>query len=116
MTGGAWSRIAMTTAGRLVAVAADGTQREIRHLSLGTCQQLYLSLRVAMLLHAHGVGRSIPVLADDIVVNFDAQRRRACAQVLARLAEERQVIVLTCHRETVEALKGAAPDLTYLEL
>ena len=116
MTDGAWRQVSMTAEGRLVATAADGTTREIRHLSLGTCQQLYLALRVAMLLHAQNVGRCVPVLADDILVNFDATRRRGAARVLAELAGSRQVIVFTCHQETVEALREAQPDLNCLEL
>ena len=116
LTDGAWTRIAMTGEGRLVAVASDGAAREVRHLSLGTCQQLYLSLRIAMLLKAGSVGAAIPVIADDILVNFDAARRRAAARALAVLSEKRQVIVFTCHRETVEALLGAVPDATYIEL
>jgi len=116
MTDGAWERMRMTAEGRLVAVSGNGEVREVRHLSLGTCQQLYLSLRVAMLLHASSVGRSIPVIADDILVNFDAARRAASARVLAELAQARQVIVFTCHRQTVDALREADPSLTYIEL
>ena len=56
------------------------------------------------------------MLADDILVNFDATRRRAAARILAELAECRQVIVFTCHQETVEALREAQPELNYLVL
>lgn len=116
VTGGAWVGVSMTREGRLVATSSDGAAREVRHLSLGTCQQLYLSLRIAMLLHSAGVGKSVPVLADDILVNFDAARRRGAARALAKLAERRQVIVFTCHHETVDAIAQAADDFTYLEL
>ena len=116
MTVGQWIRVSMTRDGRLIATAYDGTVAEVRHLSLGTCQQLYLSLRIAMLLQADKVGASIPVLADDILVNFDSARRRAAARALAELAAHRQVIVFTCHRETADALREADPDLVYREL
>ena len=116
VTDGAWRQISMTADGHLVATAADGTLREIRHLSLGTCQQLYLSLRIAMLLHAQNVGRSIPVLADDILVNFDAARRLGAARALAQLAATRQVIVFTCHQETVDSLLTAQPDANRLDM
>ena len=115
LTDGAWTRVSMTGEGRLVATALDGTTREVRHLSLGTCQQLYLSLRIAMLLQADSVGTSIPVLADDILVNFDATRRRNAARAIAELARKRQVIVFTCHRETAAALQEAGEDAAYLE-
>ena len=116
VTDGAWTQVSMTSEGRMVATAADGSTREVRHLSLGTCQQLYLSLRVAMLMHAESVGRAIPVLADDILVHFDDDRRLAAARMLAELAGKRQVIVFTCHRETVEALRRAASGLNHIDL
>lgn len=115
MTEGAWVRMHMTAEGRMVATSASGDVREVRHLSLGTCQQLYLSLRVAMLMRASTVGRSIPVIADDILVNFDANRRARAAEVLAELAQTRQVIVFTCHRETAQVLREACASTTYLE-
>lgn len=115
-TDGAWSRIAMTPEGRLLAVAPDGGLLDVDRLSLGTCQQLFLSLRIAMLALADSVGRAVPVLADDILVHFDDSRRRAAARMLAELAAKRQVVVFTCHRETVEALRQAVDDLNYIEL
>ena len=109
---GAWVRISMSAEGLLTAVSATGEPRDVRHLSLGTCQQLYLSLRMAMLMHARDVGRAVPVIADDMLVHFDATRRAAAAQALARLAEKRQVIVFTCHRETTRpAQRPTRPDL-----
>jgi uncharacterized protein YhaN len=116
LTGGAWTHVSMTAEGRLVASSPDGVQREVHHLSLGTCQQLYLALRVAMLMQATSVGASIPVLADDILVNFDASRRRAAAQALSQLARARQVIVFTCHRETARILCEAASDAVFMEM
>jgi uncharacterized protein YhaN len=47
----------------------------------------------------------VPVLADDILVNFDAERRRQAAKALMELAQTRQVILFTCHEEIV-ALVG----------
>jgi uncharacterized protein YhaN len=116
ITGGVWVRVSMSPEGTLNAVSASGEARNVRHLSLGTCQQLYLSLRIAMLMHAGDVGRAVPVIADDMLVHFDAERRKNAALALAQLAEVRQVIVFTCHRETVEALQAAQPGLNYLEL
>ena len=116
LTDGAWVRMNMTPEGHLTAVSPAGEVRDVRHLSLGTCQQLYLALRVAMLMQATAVGRDIPVIADDILVHFDATRRACAAQVLAELARTRQVIVFTCHRQTVAALRDADPTLECLQL
>ena len=68
------------------------------------------------MLTADNVGRAIPILADDILVNFDASRRRGAARALTELAASRQVILFTCHEEIVAALQAADPQATIVEL
>ena len=92
------------------------TTREPVHLSLGTCQQLYLALRIALLITADNVGRNIPIIADDILVNFDSKRRAAAARALAELARHRQVIMLTCHEEIVDTMRLADSSLNEVVL
>lgn len=108
ITDGRWVGVAASATGSIVAVGCDGVQVKPRHLSLGTCQQLYLALRIALLLTAQDVGKSVPVMTDDILVHFDEERRNGAARVLAELARQRQVIVFTCHQETVETLQVAS--------
>lgn len=105
MTGGAWKQVRMNTQGGLEVLDAVGTARPPHLLSLGSRQQLYLSLRIALLLSAPNVGRNLPVLCDDILVNFDDERRVGAAKALAELARYRQVILFTCHSD-VAALMG----------
>lgn len=116
ITDGRWVEVSTSGTGSLVAVSADGEQRDPRHLSLGTCQQLYLALRMTLLITAREVGRSVPVMADDILVHFDADRRRGAAKALATLAEYRQVVVFTCHEDIAETLKAAAPTAIRINL
>lgn len=116
MTDGAWEKVFMSDEGKLLVRNANRITREPIYLSLGTRQQLYLSLRMALLQHATNVGRAIPVFADDILVNFDARRRRGAAKALAELAKTRQIVLFTCHEEVVKALKKADPGVTELEL
>ena len=116
MTDGRWVKVAMTPEGRLQVTDSVKTEREPVHLSLGTCQQLYLALRIALLMTAENVGRSVPILADDILVNFDARRRLGAARALAELAATRQVILFTCHEEIVESMHSVDPTLNVVEL
>lgn len=108
MTDGRWTEVALTAAGDLQVSDGLGTLRSPAQLSLGTCQQLYLSLRIALLESAENVGRAIPILADDILVNFDEQRRAGAARALVELSERRQVVLFTCHEGVVRVLKKAA--------
>ena len=116
MTDGTWTSVSMSEEGRLQVKNDALVTREPVHLSLGTCQQLYLALRIALLITADNVGRCIPIMADDILVNFDSKRRRAAARALAELAHHRQVIVLTCHEEIVETMRLADSSLNEVVL
>lgn len=116
MTDGAWIRVALSPEGTIIATDAARNERDPKHLSLGACQQLYLALRIALLMCADNVGESVPILADDILVNFDSQRRAGAARALAQLARTRQVIVFTCHEEVVEAMGMADPACTVIDL
>lgn len=116
MTNDCWVKVDMTPEGKLQVTDAVKTVRDPVHLSLGTCQQLYLALRIALLMTADNVGRAIPILADDILVNFDARRRTGAVRALAELAQTRQVILFTCHEEIVESMRSADPALNVVEL
>jgi uncharacterized protein YhaN len=116
MTGGKWVKVRMSPEGNLQIVDGAKTAREPVHLSLATCQQLYLSLRIALLMTAENVGLALPVLADDILVNFDAERSRGAVDALLELATRRQVILFTCHEEIVRLLQSRDSHINTLEL
>ena len=116
MTGGAWQEIRMNSEGDLEVLDAVRTVRPPHLLSLGTRQQLYLSLRIALLLSATNVGKNLPVLCDDILVNFDDERRRGAAKALAELAQHRQVILFTCHSDVAALVRSVDPRSNLVEL
>lgn len=116
MTNGAWREIRMQPDGTLVAIDAVRKRLEPRFLSMGTCQQLYLALRIALLECASDVGAGLPVLADDILVNFDDERRIAAVKALVELSSSRQVILFTCHKEILETVRHHAADCTVVAL
>ena len=116
MTQGAWQQVRMNSEGDIEVIDALRTARSPYLLSLGTRQQLYLSLRIALLMMSDNVGRSLPVLCDDILVNFDEKRRIGAAQALLDLAQYRQVVVFTCHPEIVSLMQGVDSSLNFLEL
>ena len=115
MTAGAWVGVA-SSGSDVCAIDSFGAQFPPRLLSLGTCQQLYLALRIALLECAPEVGTAVPVLADDILVNFDDDRRAGAARALAELAQSRQVIVFTCHKEVVSTFNEQAQNVHVLDI
>ena len=78
-------------------VHQDGHKVTPDQLSDGERDQLYLALRVASLEHFLNKSDPIPLVVDDVLVNFDDKRSRAALQVLAKLAESTQVLLFTHH-------------------
>ena len=86
---------------KLTGQRATGELVEISGMSEGTRDQLYLALRLAaMELHlAQTV--PLPLIADDLFINYDDGRARAGLQALASLSQSTQVIFLSHHAHLV---------------
>ena len=66
-------------------------------LSQGTCDQIFLSIRLAIVDHLdHGQDR-VPVFLDEVLVNWDVGRREHVYPILRSMAEHRQIFLFTCH-------------------
>jgi len=84
------------------------------HLSTGTREQVYFSLRLAIMDHLDSEGERLPVLVDEAFVNWDPSRRERLLGILDHLARTRQVFVFTCHPEWAEQLTGRGGRLVEL--
>jgi uncharacterized protein YhaN len=82
---------------RLLGVRAGGTPVTVEGMSSGTRDQLYLALRLATLERFLDVAEPMPLIVDDILINFDDRRARATLGVLAEIARKTQVLVFTHH-------------------
>ena len=59
---------------KLVVETPEGLQKNVSALSRGTAEQLYLSMRLAFIKeYANRVG-TLPLIVDDILVNFDPSK------------------------------------------
>ena len=82
----------------MVAMEADGaTRKPLDQLSEGTCDQLYLALRLAALEDYATTTSPLPFIADDVLQTFDDARTVATMQALLQLSHRVQVIILTHH-------------------
>ncbi len=66
----------------LVGIRRDGTSVAVNGMSDGTCDQLFLSLRLASLQVWLDKHPPIPFIVDDILVHFDEDRAEATLKVL----------------------------------
>ncbi|WP_027361550.1 AAA family ATPase [Halodesulfovibrio aestuarii] len=95
----------------IFALAEDGTRRKPEELSRGTVEQLYLSLRLGHILSHSNQNEPLPVIMDDIMVNFDPIRAASTAETITELATHNQVFLFTCHPQTVEIMRNHAQDV-----
>lgn len=86
----------------ICAVTSDHRSIRPEALSRGTAEQLYLAIRFGLIRHRARHDEPLPVIMDDILVNFDPNRAQAAAEAIAELAQTHQVLFFTCHPETVE--------------
>ncbi len=78
----------------------------IRGLSLGTADQLYLALRLAGLETALDARGPVPLVADDLLIQFDERRTAAALNALATLARRAQVLLFTHHEHVCECARS----------
>lgn len=91
-------------------VRGDGEEFTLDQLSEGTRDQLFLSTRLAVIeMFLESVG-PVPLLFDDVLVNFDDQRSERTLQLLAELGKRTQVLLFTHHQRVKELARRAVPD------
>jgi uncharacterized protein YhaN len=94
---------------RLAAVRSGGGDVEVEGMSEGTRDQLYLALRIASLERMIETTDPLPLVLDDVLVQFDDDRAAAALRVLARLAGRMQVLFFTHHAHLVEIARRTLP-------
>ena len=87
---------------------------ELKAMSDGTADQLYLALRIASLEDWLDHHPPVPFILDDILINFDDKRAAAALEVLAELSQRTQVIFFTHHQHLVDLAEAHLPgDLCF---
>jgi uncharacterized protein YhaN len=100
----------------LLALGRNGERTPPEHLSRGTAEQLYLSVRFSYIRHQARKRDPLPVIMDDILVNFDPVRARKAAEAIRELSATHQVLMFTCHPETVALFRDLEPGLPVFTL
>lgn len=117
ITDGKYRRIVFREEGeRFSVIDEQGEEREPHLLSRGALEQLYLCLRLGLIRSCEESGIILPVLMDDVLVNFDPERARAAAAGLLDLCNTHQLLFLTCHPGTVALWKELNPGVRIINL
>ena len=117
VTAGAYERILQDEEGESLVIVDRSTQRKRpEELSRGAAEQLYLCLRLALAGEFARRTASLPLIMDDVLVNFDPERARAMACELAHFSRRHQVLIFTCHPETAHLFAEAAPETKIIRM
>ncbi len=92
------------------AIRPDGALLNIKEMSDGSRDQLFLALRLgALKKYVHNNG-PMPFIVDDVLVHFDDDRSAAALNAMAGLAEKTQILFFTHHRHLVELARVCVPE------
>ncbi len=117
ITDGAWPLVSASledSSLRVVPPHGDPLPPDV--LSRGAQEQLYLALRLAHIRSHARHAAALPVIMDDILVNFDPDRARRTMRALADLTAPadggpgHQILFFTCHPGMAEQLRELVPD------
>ncbi|MCQ6267048.1 AAA family ATPase [Fictibacillus sp. WQ 8-8] len=84
----------------------DGVRFNPVELSRGTAEQLYLCVRLSLASLYQREG--MPLILDDVTVNFDPVRTKQTLDLLMEIGEKHQIIFFTCH-ETLFSDRPSVP-------
>ena len=118
MTGGRYTRVWTPLDEDSLLLDDDGGQVwPLETLSSGTRESVYLSLRLALIEGYRKRGVVLPVVLDDVLVNFDAERTALAIDTISEFAGlGHQVLFFTCHAHVKELFSDLDVDSRELEL
>jgi len=116
ITGGAYDRVIEADGEGFLVLDEHGGAKSPDRLSRGTVEQLYLCLRLGLAAEFARGATPVPIIMDDVLVDFDPVRARATAAVLLDFATRHQVLFFTCHPHTVDLFHDVDRGIPVWEL
>jgi uncharacterized protein YhaN len=116
LTDGNYTRVWMPLdRGGLLVENDKGESLSLDVLSRGTREAVFIGLRLALLGSFARRGATLPLVLDDVLVNFDTERVRCAAEVLCEFAKTgHQVIMFTCHEHITDIFEDAGGQVRLL--
>jgi uncharacterized protein YhaN len=117
VTGGRYPRVVQTEdAEGVIVLDRRSARHTVGELSRGTQEQLYLSMRLGLAREFADRVVPLPLVMDDVLVNFDEMRARRMATELMQFAERQQVLLFTCHAFVRSMLLDLDPTICVIDL
>ena len=94
ISGGKYKKVIFNEEKGLIVELESGEFISAKRLSVGTIDELYLSLRLTMIEEISN--EKMPIILDETFAYFDDERLKNCLEFLANKSKEHQIIILTC--------------------
>ena len=93
----------------------DGNPLPLEVLSRGTREAVFIALRLSLAAAYARRGVMLPLVLDDVLVNFDGERALHAAETLRTFAElGHQVLMFTCHDHIVDIFHSIGVEVRQL--
>ena len=114
ITDGKYQKVSIHEEKGLIVELQNGEYIPVSLLSVGTIDQLYLSLRLAMLDEISQ--EKMPIILDEAFAYFDEERLKNSLLFLLEQAKEHQIMLFTCTKREKQILDGLNLAYHWIEL
>ena len=114
ITNGKYNNVRFNDETGLIVENENGEYIPAKKLSIGTIEQLYLSLRLSMIDEISD--EKLPIILDESFAYFDADRLKNFLMYIYEIYSDRQIILLTCTNREKEVLDENEIMYKYIEI
>ena len=114
ITKGKYCKLTLNDEQGLIVELENGNYIPAERLSIGTIDQLYLSLRLAMLDEISN--EKVPIILDEAFAYYDNERLKNILLFLVNEFNDRQIIILTCTNREINILKEENINYNFVEM
>ena len=114
ITEGKYNKVMFNEEEGLIVELENGDYIPVNRFSIGTIDQLYLSLRLSMIDELSE--ESVPILLDEVFAFYDDERLKNILEYLNVKFKNRQIIIFTCTNREKNILENKNIDYNYIEI
>lgn len=114
ITNGKYKYVTLQEDNGLIVQLEDGRYIEANRLSIGTIDQLYLSLRLSMVDDLST--EKMPIILDEAFAYYDTARLKNILEYLSNMYSDRQIIIFTCTNREKEIFNELNIKYNFIEL
>ena len=114
ITNGKYKNVKFNDEQGLIIEIENGNYISAENLSVGTIEQLYLSLRLALIDEISE--ETLPIILDETFAYFDKTRLKNILKCLNEQVKNRQILIFTCTNREKEILEKLKVEYNLIKL